>query len=252
MHRRKPISAKQRKAELQQKRAVKRGDISPPPPPSKKKHGRKQNTQRALPPGTSSHHAATVASARRLQSAFVKLPPVFLEHTKSLAATLTLERPIPPQAALLLDPADVIDPPQTDFPNTSHDPHSDPSAASVHTTSLSCPKRPKWRYDMTKEMVEKNEEGLFKKWLDHTDQAVDAWCEQHNARLSTKHSDNDIPDEEAMAMPHAPPSFERNLEVWRQLYVSSRFRNIIIYLTRCLYISVPIKLFQTNSKIDGE
>ncbi|KAK7680578.1 hypothetical protein QCA50_016360 [Cerrena zonata] len=158
-------------------------------------------------------NAAVVASARRLQSAFVKLPHEFLELTKSVAAALPLERPVPLQAALLLDLADTLSDPSD--AKSKDDPCSEPSpTASANTVTLTCPKRPKWRYNMTKEMVEKNESALFKKWLDQTDDAVDAWCEQKNSRVTTKGTGT----EEAVVMPHAPTSFERNIEVWRQLF----------------------------------
>lgn len=92
-----------------------------------------------------------VQASRKLQSAFVKLPENFLDQTRVLAATLPLTRPIPRQTRL--------------FPSKSFD------AESI----LTCPQRPKWRFDMSKIEVEKNEEGLFRKWLDQTDDAVEKW-----------------------------------------------------------------------------
>ncbi|KAK7680577.1 hypothetical protein QCA50_016359 [Cerrena zonata] len=233
MHRRKPASAKQRKAQLQQKRAVKRGDISPPPPPSK------QDRRRKGPSNADPANAALVASARRLQSAFVKLPQEFLERTKSVAAALPLQRPVPLQAALLLDPADTLSDPSD--AKSEGDPCSELSpTASVTNVTLTCPKRPKWRYDMTKEMVEKNEEALFKKWLDQTDDAVDVWCEQKNARVTDKGTGT----EETMVMPPAPTSFERNIEVWRQLWRVTEISQILLILldSRCPLLHYPPSL----------
>ena len=65
---------------------------------------------------------------------------------------------------------------------------------------------------MSKNEVEKNEEGWFKKWLDETDQVLDEWVDRGQPRPN---SDTDS-DGEAV-MPRAPTHFERNLEVWRQL-----------------------------------
>lgn len=39
-------------------------------------------------------------------------------------------------------------------------------------------RRPKWRYDQTKKEVEKNEEGMFAKWLAAVDSEVDEWREE--------------------------------------------------------------------------
>lgn len=200
MQRRKPFSAKQRKEQLQLKRAIKRGDVDPPPPskPDRRKKGRRANT---VPPTT---HAAAAESTRRLESSFVKLPPAFLEKTKVLASTLPLARPIPSTLAILPDV------------------HGPLSAADA----LACPRRPKWRYDMSKKEVEANEEGLFKKWLYQTDAAVNAWCKPSTTHEAPKTSSAAVTQTEgdhkhtgavADQMPPAPTSFERNLEVWRQL-----------------------------------
>ena len=43
---------------------------------------------------------------------------------------------------------------------------------------LTVPRRPKWRYEMTKKEVEMNEEGVFKKWLDGCDSVVADWREE--------------------------------------------------------------------------
>ena len=210
MHRRKPFSAKQRKEQLQLKRAVKRGDVPPPPPskPDRHRKGRKGPTGQLVGPTT---RAAAAESTRRLESSFVKLPPAFLEKTKVLASTLPLTRPIPPELAILPD-VDKLE----------------QSADGGRTAGeLTCPRRPKWRYDMSKKEVEANEEGLFKKWLAQTDEAVNAWCNPSSDYAPQTSSapaklDNDInrtSEAPADPMPRAPTSFERNLEVWRQLYV---------------------------------
>ena len=210
MQRRKPFSAKQRKAQLQQKRAVKRGDISPPPPASKQDRHRKGKRAPA-----SSTTSAAVDSSRRLQSAFVKLPQKFLDHTKQLSSSIPLERPIPSE--LLLS-----------YPSIFSEDAENLGAYGASSAQLTCPKRPKWRYDMSKEEVEKNEEGWFKKWLQSTDETVNSWfrsdLELSNAAVPPS------PDlqEEPLRMPSAPASFERNLEVWRQLSV---FQNILAAAT---------------------
>lgn len=78
---------------------------------------------------------------------------------------------------------------------------------------------------MSKKEVEMNEEGLFKKWLSQTDAALTDWCsvtgpQQDSVQNIGQKSEVQQPSVPA-EMPRAPTSFERNLEVWRQLYVSS-------------------------------
>ena len=65
---------------------------------------------------------------------------------------------------------------------------------------------------MSKNEVEKNEEGLFKKWLDQTDQVLKEWVDSGSSPsgVVTSGQGGDV-------MPRAPTHFERNLEVWRQL-----------------------------------
>jgi len=202
MQRRKPASAKQRKAQLQLKRAVKRGDAPPPDP--KKTHHRKHKSARLGPTGRllgSPANATAIASSRRLQSSFIKLPPHFLEETKNLASILALPRPIAPLVAALGNLATSTG----QFTNLNDVKHE----------QLTCPRRPKWRYDMTKKEVEKNEEAIFDKWLAQTDSLVADWL-QHGVG-----KDDDREREETRSqqveMPRSPTYFERNIEVWRQL-----------------------------------
>jgi hypothetical protein len=187
MHRRKPASAKQRKAQIQLKRAVKRGDI-PPPEPQRPDHVRK--TKSAANRG---RNIAVITASRRLQSSFIKLPPHFLEETKLLASTLTLHRPIAPEVAIF-----------------------DEQSGGLRDKQFTLPKRPKWRYDMTKEDVEKREESFFKEWLSRTDALVEDWMNE-GADLE-KNSDATVESSRStLRMPRSPTYFERNLDVWRQL-----------------------------------
>jgi hypothetical protein len=202
MPRRRPVSGKQHKAELQLKRAVKRGDIPPTGPSSvqqptnrKQKRVRTDSTCRPLPISTASD-TANIESSRRLQSAFLKLPPKFLEESKNLATSLTLPRPVPLQAAIFDE--------KTYYVSKSQE------------GSLVCPKRPKWKYDMTKKEVEKNEEGLFNKWLKSTDEVLGKW-QKGLTKADRADSDGEEVEDNIKEMPRSPTYFERNLEVWRQL-----------------------------------
>jgi len=198
MTRRKPASTKQLKADRQLRRAVKRGDAPPVDTGAKKpRRPRKGPANRTgLVSGAPSSSYA-VESARKLQSTFIRLPPTFLEDTKLLASSLTLPRPIGPEAALL---------------NSSKTGGEDDALLD----QLSCPRRPKWRFDMSKVEVEKNEEGLHKKWIAQMDQIVEDWQKGHQ---KNQDEGDEIKPQVMLEMPRSPTYFERNLEVWRQLYV---------------------------------
>ncbi|KAI0375217.1 P-loop containing nucleoside triphosphate hydrolase protein [Pilatotrama ljubarskyi] len=241
LNRRKPLSHKQRREQLMLKRAVKRGDISPPPPSKPDRRTRKPRKAQTAPP-----HSAE--SARRLESSFVKLPTHFLKKTEILASNLPLARPLQPEAAIL---SDVDTQPKIATDALADGTRSD----SQDVAQLTCPRRPKWRYDMSKKEVEANEEGLFKKWLAQTDEAVNAWCsvddpEEKNPQRSAQGSDEiKEPDE----MPHAPTSFERNLEVWRQLWRVTEISQILLILldSRCPTLHFPPALSSYLSSVSN-
>ncbi|KAJ7727816.1 hypothetical protein DFH07DRAFT_757553 [Mycena maculata] len=189
MPRKKPTNTTQKKASIKLKRAVKRGDVAPEP---KKRVNRKHRG----PPVPDA-----VQSSRKLQSAFVKLPVSFLEQTKVLAATLPLTRPIPIKYRL--------------FPFIDSDLDS----------TLTCPRRPKWKFEMTKIEVERNEEGVFRKWISQTDQAISKW-----QSVADEVPDDDGPAPDPTTMPRSTTYFERNLEVWRQLWRVTEISQIILVL----------------------
>jgi hypothetical protein len=202
MTRRKPASTKQLKADRQLRRAVKRGDAPSLDTEAKKpRRPRKGPSNRAglVSGAQSSSSQNAVESARKLQSTFIRLPPTFLEDTKLLASSLALPRPIAPEAALL---------------NSSKTGGEDDALLG----QLSCPRRPKWRFDMSKVEVEKNEEGLHKKWIVQMDQIVEDWQKGHQ---KNQEEGDEIKPRGMLEMPRSPTYFERNLEVWRQLYVRS-------------------------------
>ena len=200
MPRRKPTSAKQLKADRQLKRAVKRGDAPPlDPRPKNPRRPRKGASIRTGQVSEASQNA--IESSRKLQSTFIKLPPTFLEDTKLLASSLILPRPIPQGAALL----------------TSSKTGGEDNAL---IGQLSCPRRPKWRFDMSKTEVEKNEEGLHRKWIMQMDQLVEDWQKgpDHRDKGRDDNEEDENKPQNVLQMPRSHTYFERNLEVWRQLY----------------------------------
>ncbi|KAG6814126.1 hypothetical protein H0H92_002121 [Tricholoma furcatifolium] len=228
MPRRKPTSTRQKKADIQLKRAIKRGDAPPPDPQAKprKPKFRRGPTGAPLGSATDPAHAASIHAARKLQSAFVKLPPNFLEETKALATKLPLHRP-------LLDTAAI-------YAQTSR------NTLDSKVPSVSCPRRPKWRFDMTKKEVESNEEGLFRKWLDQMDGLVLDWQNKSCLEVDQQQSPGSQTDvlKEPDAMPRSPTYFERNLEVWRQLWRVSEISQILLVLldSRCPLLHFPPSL----------
>lgn len=67
------------------------------------------------------------------------------------------------------------------------------------------PRRPKWRYEMSKKEVEMNEEGVFKKWLSGCDEVIAEWREEGEEIESKKKEierrrlkGEEIPEEEQM------------------------------------------------------
>lgn len=196
MPRRKPISAKQRKAELQHNRAVKRGEALPNPKP--------QLDRRPTHSANSSRQPKSADASRKLQSTYIKLSREFLETAKQVAGSTLLFRPIPAERCIV--PQDLINLPWEGG------------------SKLSILKRPKWNYDMAKKQVERNEEALFSRWQESTDKIVEEWIlarsggkdnSENDQEDSIDNSHNVSPDQLDSLV--SPTFFERNLEVWRQL-----------------------------------
>ena len=131
MPRRKPISTKQRKEELKEKRAIKRGDIPAATPASSSKTRPKRGkrikkdkfgTAQAIPSNSG-------LWTKRLESKFGTLTSEWLERSKSLASTEILERPIPTHLSILPDFEEI----------------GDTGGEGSPRSRLTCPKRPKWR-----------------------------------------------------------------------------------------------------------
>ena len=185
MHRKKPASGKQHKAQLQAKRARKRVGSEPQNDAS--------SSSSALP-----ITRAPISPQRRLESSFVRFPATLLDQSKAVAASVALVRPINAGASIW----------------TLHSGRILSEEEAQMRAQMACMHRPKWRYDMSKNEVEKNEAGLFAKWLAKSDSLVEEWMSAAEKQRSS------LPAGAPNAMPISPSIFERNLEVWRQLCVS--------------------------------
>ncbi|GAA5866420.1 hypothetical protein JCM3774_004677 [Rhodotorula dairenensis] len=212
----KPASGKARREQLQQKRATKRA-AHPESGPGSGDATPGSNASRSSVPGPGAGGAAKSrigqrfrtseqkarddmhAGRMKLESRFVRLSQGRADENRLRAANERLHRPVDPSLAVLQE-EDLVPPRRTAaelFLAGEKD-------ASVD--ELTCPKRPKWKYSMTKAEVEKNEEGLFRNWLATTDALV--------ARDQTA----------------SPTFFERNLNVWRQLWRTTEASDILLVL----------------------
>lgn len=196
------------------------------------------HTHRAPRPGTGSnrHPPATQGlSSTRLTSRFIALSPAYLDQTRDEAYNLVLPRPVPVENGVF--PVEIM---QRDA-RVSALPASDSvesggghgqAGRGVPKQRLTCPARPKFRYDMSKKEVEKNEEGYYARWLSDTERIVRVWVE--GGDVVPENGDEGKVDEEGNEdgdgegrrssfkvggglTRRSPTWFETNLEVWRQL-----------------------------------
>ncbi|KAM0746380.1 P-loop containing nucleoside triphosphate hydrolase protein [Meredithblackwellia eburnea MCA 4105] len=156
-----------------------------------------------------------------LESRFLRLPPHVIQHHRQTTALELLPRPVPADISVLCpEELDIIIPPVESREGA-------PSFKDgAHQPGLSCPKRPKWSYNSTKREVEKNEEGYFAKWLRETDGILkDA---RRGRRTTLDQQEWGQEDEEQQDS--SPTFFERNLQVWRQLWRVCEVSAILLIL----------------------
>ena len=94
---------------------------------------------------------------------------------------------------------------------------------------LALPRRPRWRHTMSKKEVESNEEAMFKRWLAETESKL---------AVTADHTD------------HLPGFYERNLNVYRQLWRVTEASDIILVLldVRCPFLPRSLRHFLTTLK----
>jgi hypothetical protein len=166
----------------------------------------------------------------------LSVSPEYLAYTQQIAFERPLARPIPSEFTHYRSPID-------------REPTSDKQDKVRRLDDrLDCPKRPKWRYGVTKKELEKNEEGNFAKWL----QSVDDVAEEYAMIDEETGSDDDNENTTASLQMvdrtelevRSPSFFERNLQVWRQLWRVGEQSNIILVLMdiRCPPVHFPASL----------
>ncbi|KAH0838031.1 hypothetical protein J3R83DRAFT_6271 [Lanmaoa asiatica] len=227
-----PFSGKQRKAQLKLKRAIKRGDAPLPSEQPRKRKKRARLNPRQTPEARLAADQAA-KNARNLQSQFIKLDKSFLDDTRALAGSVVLRRPIPSDVAVFRHEWITPTPPRSQL------------------AQLAVPKRPKWRYQMSKDELDANEQACFRTWLTQQDVTVEQWQRALNAPPSTDQTISSadpagdrVVDSETHLMPHPPTHFERNIEVWRQFWRVTEISQILLVLldSRCAPLHLPSSL----------
>ncbi|GHJ88881.1 hypothetical protein NliqN6_5283 [Naganishia liquefaciens] len=216
MPRRKPASAKQKKAAIQEHRAIKRGDYVESTKESGKTRG-KPVIGRSTALGTVDWKAR--AKAKELQSSFVGLSKEYIEAANNRAFNDTLPRPLTRDAAIYKSPVQLED-----------DPALRKRVRELEG-SLWCPNRPKWRHTMAKNELDRNEQLQFSRWLE----GMDAIHEEYMALPTGDEEKDDT---------RSPSFFERNLSVWRQLWRVTEQSQIILVMVdvRCPPVHLPSSL----------
>ncbi|BGP23992.1 mmr1/hsr1 GTP binding protein [Rhodotorula toruloides] len=151
------------------------------------------------------------AGRMKLESRFIRLPKHLAERTKFRAAMDKLERPIRTELAVLTE--EELLPGKKGKERAVVLPGEEEE---IDEVELSCPKRPRWRYTQTKAEVEKNEEGMFRKWLAEIDSVI-----SRPPSFDDSGDANNTP---------SPTFFERSLEVWRQLWRTTETSDILLVL----------------------
>ncbi|WVQ86042.1 hypothetical protein IAT38_008210 [Cryptococcus sp. DSM 104549] len=220
MPRKIPISNKRRKEQLLVKRALKRGDLSVEDHDALRSK-QKLKTEKRRPGAQASRSGGLNpdGSSRKLQSRFIALPAEYTDRTRDMSFSEALERPLSAESAVF--PMELL---------TERDKEG----------RLSCPARPKFRYGQTKKEVERNEEGVFRKWLAGVEEVVEGWVDGEDA----EGEEVEEGVERKPKGPRGPSWFETNLEVWRQLWRVTESSQILLLLldSRCPPLHCPPSL----------
>ncbi|KDN36770.1 P-loop containing nucleoside triphosphate hydrolase protein [Tilletiaria anomala UBC 951] len=178
--------------------------------------------------------------AKREESSFAKLGPDALLQLNLHATYTVLARPIPRVLTLYSHPEN----------NVARGGSSDSESVSKKTSRsrplLTLPKKPRWSHELSAKAVQSNEAEAFRNWLEKTDEEVqrcfkDALTVKGKGRAAEHNVDDDAA---TLAAAVIPSLFERNLEVYQQLWrVVDRVQILLVLLdTRCPPIHLPPSL----------
>lgn len=169
------------------------------------------------------------ARAESEESRFSKLNTVALENLNLIATYTKLRRPISPFVKLLR-PAQV-----GGIESTS-------TAEEVPAFKL--PKKPRWHHDLTARAVQSNEDSVFQDWLTTTDATMQDRFPLVQQRLSQPVDPKYLPRITSPSQCLLPSLFERNVQVYRQLWrVIERSDLLLVLLdARCPLLHLPPSL----------
>ncbi|CAO1632667.1 unnamed protein product [Jaminaea pallidilutea] len=166
------------------------------------------------------------AKAASVESRFAKLGPVALENMNLIATYTPLQRPIDGTKLATITPEKI---------------NGSDSVAEM----MQLPKKPRWRMEgMTAKEVQSNEESVFANWLETIDASNAGMPSQESLRLFTeKIPVKDLPRPRADEC-LLPSLFERNVQVYRQLWrVMDRSQIVLVLLdSRCPLLHLPAAL----------
>lgn len=182
-------------------------------------------------------NGATANKARALESRFAKLSPTALENLSLIAAYTPLERPVRPELAILT-------PERIDATNSASTSTAEGGPRGGGAFRL--PKKPRWHRDLSAKAVQSNESSVFSSWLEETDAAMDSRFSLVKGLLSSG-----VAEVKHLPRPKAeecllPSMFERNVEVYRQLWrVMERSHLLLVLLdARCPLLHLPPSLVE--------
>jgi hypothetical protein len=187
-------------------------------------------------------NGATANKARALESRFAKLSPTALENLSLIAAYTPLERPVRPELAILTP--ERIDASTSASASTSA--AEGGSKGGGGSGAFRLPKKPRWHRDLSAKAVQSNESSVFSSWLEETDSAMDSRFSLVKGLLSSS-----VAEVKHLPRPKAeecllPSMFERNVEVYRQLWrVMERSHLLLVLLdARCPLLHLPPSLVE--------
>ncbi|PWN19400.1 P-loop containing nucleoside triphosphate hydrolase protein [Microstroma glucosiphilum] len=185
-------------------------------------------------------NGATANKARALESRFAKLIPTALENLSLIAAYTPLERPVRPELAILTP--ERIDASTSAYASAS----SAEGGSKGGRGAFRLPKKPRWHRDLSAKAVQSNESSVFSSWLEETDAAMDSRFSLVRGLLSSQ-----LAEVKHLPQPKAeecllPSMFERNVEVYRQLWrVMERSHLLLVLLdARCPLLHLPPSLVE--------
>lgn len=166
------------------------------------------------------------AKAASVESRFAKLGPVALENMNLIATYTPLQRPIDGTKLANITPEKI-------------------NGSDSVAETMQLPKKPRWRMEgMTAKEVQSNEESVFANWLETIDASNAGMPSPESLKLFTeKIPVKDLPRPRADEC-LLPSLFERNVQVYRQLWrVMDRSQIVLVLLdSRCPLLHLPAAL----------